>query len=260
MDRILTGLTAAVLLLAGWLLARLLSRTAARLTQGRASAQVAMIAERSTYYGVLGLGLASALSELGVDLSVLLGAAGILSVAIGFASQTSASNLISGLFLLGERPFVVGDVVQVGANTGEVVSIDLLSVKMRTFDNLLLRVPNETLLKSDIKNLTHFPIRRYDLPVRVAYDADLAGVRTLLTSVADAHPLCLDEPRPLVLFLGFGADGMELQFSVWASTKNFLELRNTIPDRVKQAFDEGAIRIPLPQRAVHVTGDRLPTG
>ena len=82
-------------------------------------------------------------------------AAGLLTVALGFAAQTSASNLISGLFLLGERPFVVGDVIRLASGiTGEVVGIDLLSVKIRTFDNLLVRVPNETLLKSELTNLT----------------------------------------------------------------------------------------------------------
>ena len=115
----------------------------------------------------------SALRELGFKLSVLLGAAGVLTVAVGFASQTSASNIISGLFLLGERPFSVGDVIRVGSTTGEVLSIDLLSAKLRTFENLFVRIPNETLIKSEVTNLSRLPVRRLDLKIGIAYKEEV---------------------------------------------------------------------------------------
>ncbi|RXM22074.1 mechanosensitive ion channel, partial [Citrobacter sp. AAK_AS5] len=90
------------------------------------------------------------------------------------------SNLISGLFLVMERPFVVGDVITVDDVTGEVLTIDMLSTKLRTFDNLYVRMPNETIIKSRVTNLTHFPIRRIDLRLGVAYREDLARVRAVL--------------------------------------------------------------------------------
>src|SRR5262245_9746602 len=99
----------------GLLLARLCGAAVRRMVLGRATAQQAMVAQRLVYYGVLGVALVSALNHIGLDLSILLGAAGVLTVAVGFASQTSASNLISGLFLLGERSFVIGDTIRVGA-------------------------------------------------------------------------------------------------------------------------------------------------
>jgi len=133
---------------------------------------------------------------MGFQLSVLLGAAGILSVAIGFASQTSASNLISGLFLIGEGPFAIGDFIRVGTTEGEVLSIDLLSVKLRTPDNLFVRIPNEQLIKSEVVNLTRFAIRRLNLAVGVAYKEDIPRVRHILMQVATDNPLCLNEPAP----------------------------------------------------------------
>lgn len=198
------------------------------------------------YYGVLGLFVATALQQVGVDLTVLVGAAGILSVAIGFAAQTSASNIISGLFLLGERPFVLGDVIEIEGEKGEVVGIDLLSVKLRTFANVLVRVPNETLLKANLRNLTHFPIRRFDLRLRVPYEADLARVREVLLQVAAAHPLCLDEPAAIVWFGDFEDHGTRLQFSTWSATPQYLELTNTLPDRVRAAFDAEGIAFAIP--------------
>jgi small-conductance mechanosensitive channel len=195
---------------------------------------------------------------LGVDLSILLGAAGILTVALGFASQTSASNIISGLFLLGEKPFGVGDIVRVGTTTGEVIAIDLLSVKLRTFDNLFVRIPNETMIKAEITNLQRFPIRRFDLQIGVAYKEDLDRVREVLQTVADEHPLSLDEPAPMILFTGFADSSINFQFSVWALSDNFLEIRTQIPLAVKAAFDEHNIEIPFPHRTLYTGSETTP--
>jgi len=234
----------------GLLLGRLAGNGLARVFGGE-DAQRTMILRRVTFYAVAGLFAASALMELGFDLGVLLGAAGILTVALGFASQTSASNVISGLFLLGERPFAVGDVIRVGGTTGEVLSVDLLSVKLRTFDNLFVRIPNETMIKSEVTNLRRFPIRRVDLQVGVAYKEDLRRVRDVLMEVADRNPICLEEPAPLILFQGYGESSINHQFSVWAATDNYLELRNSIPLEIKEAFDEAGIEIPFPHRTLY---------
>lgn len=218
----------------------------------------AMLLRRGSYYLILVLFLISALRELGFNLGVLLGAAGILSVAIGFASQTSASNLISGLFLVAERPFTVGDVIRVGATTGEVLSIDLLSVKLRTFDNLYVRIPNESLIKSEVTTLTRFPIRRLDVVVGVAYKEDLEQVRAVLDQVADKNPLCLEEPKPLYIFQGFGESSLNIQYSVWAKRENFLDLKNSIHQEIKNAFDEHGIEIPFPHRTIYTGSATAP--
>ena len=171
---------AVIILVVGILVARVASRTAARGLRRHVSAQEAMLVRRLSYYVLLGLVFTSALHQLGFNLGVLLGAAGVISVALGFASQTSVSNLISGLFLIAERSFVVGDLLEVNGRTGFVMSIDLLSVKLRTFDNLMMRVPNEEMIKTTVLNLTRFPIRRLDLQVGVAYKEDTKRVRKIL--------------------------------------------------------------------------------
>ncbi|WP_429885783.1 mechanosensitive ion channel family protein [Geoalkalibacter halelectricus] len=249
--QMLKGLRALLFLVVGFLLARFVSRLVQRLTTRRFSVHHAALFRRAAFYLILGLFLASALRELGFSLGVLLGAAGVLSVAIGFASQTSASNLISGLFLIGERPFSTGDMIRVGNTTGEVLSVDLLSVKLRTFDNLYVRIPNETLIKTEVTTLTRFPIRRFDLQVGVAYKEDIERVRKVLMEVADKNPLCLDEPKPLFIFNGFGDSSLNIQFSVWAKRENFLELRNSMQLSIKRAFDEAGIEIPFPHRTLY---------
>lgn len=244
-------LRALLLLLGGVLLARLLSRTVLHPWARKLGPHHRKLAQRAIYYLVLSLFAVAALRELGFDLSVLLGAAGIFTVALGFASQTSASNLISGLFLLAEQAFSLGDVIKVGDTTGEVIGIDLLSVKLRTFDNLFVRLPNETVIKSQVTNLTRFPIRRLDVQVGVAYKEDIGRVQEVLRQVAEDNPLCLEEPAPLFIFLGFGDSALNLQFSVWSRKESFLDLRNSIYREIKEAFDVAGIEIPFPHRTLY---------
>jgi small-conductance mechanosensitive channel len=245
---------AAALILAGLVLGGLISRLVERAVRPAGGTGLALLARRSVYWTILAIFIASALGEVGVDLSVLLGAAGVFSVAIGFASQTSASNVISGVFLLAERPFAPGDVIRLGATTGEVVSIDLLSVKLRTFDNLFVRIPNETVMKSEIVNVSRFPVRRFDLVLQVQRDAPLDRVRTVLIEAADASAIALDEPRPTVLFLGFTEMGAELQLSAWATQETFAELRNALPSEVDQALRAAGVQAGIPQRQVRMVG------
>jgi small-conductance mechanosensitive channel len=257
-ERLLMALQALLILVVGWLVARMLSALVWRVANRRSTPQGAMLLRRLVFYPLITLTAMAVLNQLGFQLGVLLGAAGILTVAVGFASQTSASNLISGLFLVVERPFVVGDIVQIEGVTGEVLSIDLLSVKLRTFDNLYVRVPNETIIKSRVTNNTHFPIRRSDLRLGVAYKEDLEQVRRILLDVAEANPLVLADPQPLIIMQGFGESSLDLQFSVWTARPNFLDVRNQMMQQVKAAFDRHGVEIPFPHRTVYTGAECLP--
>jgi small-conductance mechanosensitive channel len=250
-DRLEMLARAAAVFAIGFLLARLVATGTTRIAARRSSAQNTMVLRRLVYYSAMALVVMAALNILGLRLDVLLGAAGVLTVAIGFASQTSASNLISGLFLIAERPFVVGDVIRIGTVTGEVLSIDLLSVKLRTFDNLYVRVPNEEIIKTNVTNLTHFPIRRFDMQVSVAYREDLKRVKEVLQDVARANRLCLVDPEPLFIIQGFGDSALEVQFSIWAERTKWLEMRNTMFVEVKEAFDAAGIELPFPHRTLY---------
>lgn len=251
-ERVFQIVRALVTLVAGLIIARLAASMTRRFGSKHFDIHQVMLMQRGVFYSLLILFTLSALHELGFNLGVLLGAAGIVSVAVGFASQTSASNLISGLFLVGERPFSVGDVIRVGSTSGEVLSIDLLSVKLRTFDNLYVRIPNESLIKSEVTTLTRFPIRRYDMLLSVAYKEDLTHVERTLRSVADDNPLCLVDPEPMIIFQAFGESSQDLQFSVWTKRENFGKLKNSLAHQIKQTFDSEGIEIPYPHRSLYV--------
>ena len=116
------------------------------------------------------------------------------------------------------------------------------------------------MLKANVTNLTHFPIRRYDLQLGVAYKEDLGKLREVLFEVAERNPLCLEEPRPVLIFQGYGDSSVNFQFSVWATRETFLELRNSISVEVKQALDAAGIEIPFPHVSLYAgsVSDPLP--
>lgn len=235
----------------GLFLARLVNRILFRAFRASLNPHQMMLIRLGSYYLLLILFALWVLQELGLNPGILLGTAGILTVAIGFASQTSMSNLISGFFLIGEKPFAVGDIIRVGDTTGEVLSIDSLSVKLRTFDNIYVRIPNELIIKSQVMTLTRFPIRRIDLQIGVAYKEDMNRVRQVLFEVAGKNPLALEEPQPLFIFQGFGDSALEMQFSVWVRREEYLTLRNSIQEEIKSAFDKEGIEIPFPHRSLY---------
>ncbi|MFP4355703.1 MAG: mechanosensitive ion channel family protein [Phycisphaerae bacterium] len=242
---------AGLLLFVGMPLLFILSGVVGRGVRNKLSPQGSMLIRKGiVYIGSLAL-ILSALYQMGFQLTALLGAAGIAGIAIGFASQTSISNIISGLFMISEKPFSVGDVIQVGNTTGIVLSIDLLAVKLRTFDNKFVRIPNETLIKSEVTNITRYPIRRLDIKLSVAYKEDVEKVRQILKEIASGNPHSLDEPEPLILFTNFGESGLEFLFGVWFAKMDFLTLRNSIMQEIKRRFDAEGIEIPFAHRTLY---------
>ena len=218
------------------------------------NAHFGMVAGNGLFYlGVVLLSI-TILSDLGFKLTAFLGAAGIAGVAIGFASQTSLSNIISGLFTITEKPFGLGDAIKVGETTGIVERIGLLSINLRTFDNQFVRIPNETIIRSQVTTITRYPIRRFDIKIGVAYKEDIGRVMALLREIADQNPWCLDEPEPLVIFTDFGDSGLNFLFGVWFAKPDFLTLRNSIMREIKERFDTEGIEIPFPHRTLY-TGE-----
>jgi len=244
-------LRAGLVIITGIPLTVVLSRWTRKLVEARYSAQQGMVAGKAVFYLGFLIILVTVLTELGFSLAPLLGAAGIMGIALGFAAQTSVSNVISGFFLMAEQPFVVNDLVKVGDLTGRVLSIDMLSVKLRTFDNRFVRIPNENLVKTEFINLTRFPIRRADITVGVAYKEDVARVREILFDVAKKNPKVLMEPQPQFYFQDYGASSLDFLFGVWTLTENFFEVRNEVREEIKNRFDEEGIEIPFPHRTLY---------
>lgn len=210
-----------------------------------------MLAGKIIFYSGIIILVITIMGQLGISLAPLLGAAGILGIALGFASQTSVSNIISGLFLIAEQPFKVDDIITVGGTTGVVLSIDVLSVKIRTFDNQFVRIPNETIIKTEVTNVTRFPIRRFNAKVSVAYKEDIAKVKEIMMDVADKNEYALSEPEPMIIFDAFGSSSIDLLFLVWAPVKDWIRLKSTLQEEIKARFDRDGVEIPFPHVSLY---------
>jgi small-conductance mechanosensitive channel len=217
------------------------------------SAHTRSLTIKSFGYGLTGLFLVIILDQFGLNLTAVLGTAGVLGVAIGFASQSSLSNIICGLFLLSEKPFGVGDVIAVGSVSGVVHSFDLISVKVRTFDNKLIRIPNESIFKQEVTNVTRFPLRRMNFKVGVAYKEDIRRVTEILKTVIRANPYCLDDPEPLLFMDEFGSSSMDFVIGVWFFNENYMKVKKSLLVEIKEAFDREHIEIPFPHMAIQIS-------
>ena len=229
----------------------IISALVGRATAKRLSGQSAMLSRKAVlYFGIIVI-IVAVFQQTGYKLTALIGAAGIAGIAIGFASQTSLSNIISGIFLISEKPFQVGDIIKVGETKGTILSVDLLSVKLRTFDNQFVRMPNETLIKEKVTNITRFPIRRLDIDIGVAYKEDIDKVKTILLHIASKNLYCLSEPEPLIIFKEFGDFALKFLFGVWFEKNDYIKLKNSIMEQIKIEFDKAGIEIPYPHRTIY---------
>lgn len=245
-ERVSMLIKVALILLIGIPLVRFLRTITRKILKDRLSPQGEQLVVRSVYYISVIILLMTVLNEFGFKLSALLGAAGVFGIAIGFASQTSVSNIISGIFLISEKPFVIGDMVQIGTTTGTVESIDLLSIKLKTADNRFVRVPNETMIKTEVINITRYPIRRANINVSVSYRESLPRVLGILKAMADEEPMVLKEPEPLVMVESFGESGINILYGVWGKQDEILQLKTTMMLKIKDRFDKDNIEIPYP--------------
>lgn len=227
----------------GFPLAKFLGNLAGKRAGKKGSLQTQMIAKRTVMYTGTAVVLIMLLNEFGFKLSAILGALGIFGMAIGFASQTSVSNIISGIFLITERPFEIGDFIKVGGTTGTVLSIDLLSVKLRTLDNQYIRVSNEALVKAEITNTSKYTTKGLNLVIKVARKESIEKIFSVIDEIAKANNYCLKEPKHSVLLNGFDGGAIEFHCSFWYGENDYHNLRNSITTDIRERFEKEGIEL-----------------
>lgn len=205
------------------------------------------------YSGVIFATL-SAGSALGFDASNVAIVAGALSVGIGFGLQTIFSNFVSGLILLFERPFKVGDLVMVNEFEGLIRKISVRSTEIETFQKSSVIVPNSKMISDVVINRTlHNARARVDIQIGVAYNTDVKYVKQLLIDCTKNHKMVLKNPEPYVLFMNFGESSLDFELRCHvANVHDAIGVGSDLRFVIFDKFKEHNIQIPFPQRELHI--------
>jgi len=202
-----------------------------------------------------------ALDLLGINVVPFIAGAGVAGVAIGFAAKDTLSNLIAGILLIVDRPFEVGDRIEIwnapagSATWGDVIDIGLRATKIKTTDNIVIIIPNNEIMLRDIINYTIISENiRVRINIGIAYDADLQKAKKAILGVARATEWVLEDPPPKVVVRNFGESSVDLQLRVWIKdARRRMDTISDITDKVKDAFDAEGIEIPYPKRDIYIT-------
>ncbi len=210
---------------------------------------------------VLIIGVLIVLTNTGINLGALAVFAGAIGVGIGVGLQTIASNFISGLVILMERPISLGDRVEVGTVTGQVEKIRARCTIIRTNDNISMIVPNSKFIEEPVTNWTYGDPRvRFRLPIGVAYGSDLEKVRDALVAAGKENENTLSEPAPSVFLEKFGDSSIDFELVVWSSEMSYRPRRykSDLYFAMAKKLEEAGIEIPFPQRDLHIRSGSLP--
>jgi small-conductance mechanosensitive channel len=209
---------------------------------------------------VLVVGIFIVLENTGIHLGALTVFAGAVGVGVGFGLQNIASNFISGLVILAERPITIGDRIEVAGVAGQVQQIRARSTVILTNDNITMIVPNTKFIDSPVTNWTYGDPRvRFRLPVGVAYGSDVNKVREALLAAGRENPNTLKDPAPNVFLDKFGENSIDFELVVWSSEMSARprRYRSDLNFAIEEKLREAGIEIPNPQRDLHFRGGVL---
>ncbi len=196
------------------------------------------------------------LPYVGVNPSGLIAAGGFAGLVVGFASRSVVANLVSGVFIMLERPIKIGDQVLVGDVAGFVEDIQILSTIIRTYDGLFVRIPNERLFTSNIVNVVANPVRRFEYVVGISYKDDAEKAIEIIRRVIDEHPFALKNPEPQVFVNELGESSVNIVVRVWSPSSVWYEVKTELLWKIKVELERAGIEIPFPQRVVWLRGER----
>ena len=240
-------IVALVTLLAFWGLNRVAAR-GARFMMVRAKVDETAISfvQTVTRYALFTIGLVTALGQLGVDVTGILASLGVVGLTVGFAARDALSNVISGLFIFWDRPFVIGDLVEIGDTYGEVTAITMRSTRVVTADGKMLAIPNSTILNTTVASYTNFPHLRIDVDLTIGVNVDPDHVRGLLIAIVADDPAYLHDRPAEVVVTALGDYNNTVQLRAWLKNeKQHLRARFALRERAYAVLQAAGVDMPF---------------
>lgn len=201
-------------------------------------------------YALWALVLVTVLAQFGVETTSILAALGGMALAVGLALQGTLSNVASGVMILVQKPFKIGEGITTGSVTGTVQNIGLFTTELKQFDGLFVMVPNSELWNQAIVNLHRHPTRRFELIVGIGYDDSMEQARKALLDLAEADERVLNDPAPQAFVNSLDDSSVGIGLRVWCTTADYLGLSWDLTEAAKARFDAIGITIPFPQREI----------
>ena len=203
-------------------------------------------------YAVIAGATIGCLGAFGIQTASFAALLGALGLAIGLAFQGTLSNFSSGAMLLIFRPFRVGDFIRAAGEFGTVVELELFTTELKTPDNRRLVVPNSKIFGDVIENFSHHETRRIEIPVGVAYAADIDETREVLVAALKQVPGVLEDPEPMAFLSDLGDSSVNWKLRVWTKSADYWDVHQAVVRTAKQTLDGAHISIPYPQMDVHL--------
>jgi small-conductance mechanosensitive channel len=189
-------------------------------------------------------------TSMKVDLTGLVVAGGLAGVILGFASQSVVANLVSGIFLIFERPIAIGDNIHLADLSGTVEDIRLFSTIVQTYEGIYVRIPNEKVFTSIITNYVKNPARRFEYEVGIRYKDDAVAAVRIIREVIISHPFALVSPEPSVYVDSLADSSVKIVIRIWAPSTVWWTVRTDLLWRIKLALEASGIEMPFPQQTI----------
>ncbi len=239
----------------GWGLNRLSNILVERAVRRRGGDEhAAASAKKVTAYAIFPLTFVAILGVFGVPLSGIGAAVGLIGLGISFALKDMIANFISGILILVNRPFKIGDQIEVNGEEGTLKDIQLRASKIKTFDGREVIVPNSVLYNNIVINYTAYDARRFDVIVGLSYEDDIEQAKNIAHEVLEEAETVEDEPEPQVLVDELGGSSVNLKLRGWTSSSRagIVQASSEVTQMIKDRFDEEGIDIPYPIRTVYM--------
>ena len=204
------------------------------------------------YFLLMAFVILTALGELGVKTTSLLGMLAAAGLAIGLALKDSLSNIASGVMIVIFRPFRIGDFVEVAGHAGKVMEIKIFNTVLNSGDNKQIIIPNGQITSGSIVNYSANDTRRIDFVIGVSYDDDLKLARNTMLEIMQEHPLVLEDPAPSAAVNNLGASSVDINVRPWVKTEDYWTVHAELLERFKVRLEEVGCSIPYPQTDVHL--------
>ena len=241
-----------ILLIGNWLAKKMAALFVKVMDRNEIDVTLTKFLRNIIYYALLTAVIIAAAGQLGINTTSFLTVVGAAGLAIGLALKDSLANFSAGVMLILFRPFKVGDAVTVAGETGVVEEITIFNTVINTPDNQKKIIPNGIVASGTITNITANDTRRIDMVFGIGYGDDIKAAERLLVDLVKAEPKVLTDPKPTVAVAELADSSVNFVVRPWVKTDDYWDVKFSLTEKIKLAFDEAGISIPFPQQDVHM--------